>query len=64
MIDNSLKQFLDTPPLPTRFYAQSARKAAKEIEAVAKSCFKDELLEKAEGVVKALRDYAEELDRD
>lgn len=64
LINEALKNFVDEQPLPTKFYAQSARKAAKEIETIAHTTFEGELLKRADALVSALYDYAEELDRD
>lgn len=64
LINEQLKNFVDSRPLPTKFYAQEARQAANAIRTIAHATFEGELLAKADALVKALEDYAEELGRD
>lgn len=64
LINDELKNFVDAQPLPTRFYAKEAHKAALKIHTIAHQCFEGELLKKADALVAALDDYGYELEKD
>ena len=64
LINDSLKDFVDEQPLPTRFYAKAAHTAALKIHNIAHQTFEGELLKKADALVKALDEYGYELEKD
>ena len=62
-INEAIKGVLNEQPLPFRFYADAARKAAKQIRATAREHFAadDVLRAKAFAVATALEAYGDEL---